>query len=343
MKVLLIRLISVLVICGCTPSGRQENVTSGAVPETGPPAVAQSAAPAAEGVKAAYEIAVIPKGLAHLFWLTVKAGAEEAAKEFNAHITWIGPAKETEIAQQINIVEDMITKKVDAIVMAACDKDALVDAIQQAATAKIPVVTIDSGVESDVPISFVATDNIAGAKSAARELAKLIGNEGKVGLIPFVPGAATSVLREDGFKEGLKEFPNVELAVTLYCHSDVAKGMAATQDMMTTFPDLKGIFAANEPGALGAVQAIKAANKAGQIKLVAFDAAEEEISALKEGVIQALIVQNPFQMGYLGVKSAIDHIQGRPVEKRIDTGVTVVTMENFNQPEIQKLLYPVKQ
>jgi len=285
-------------------------------------------------------IAVIPKGLSHQFWLTVKAGAEAAAKEFGAEIDWQGPAKETQVAKQISIVEDMVSSGVDAIVMAACDENALVRPVQKAMDAGIPVVTIDSGISSDIAVSFVATDNVEGGKTAARELARLIGEEGEVGLIPFVPGAATSEQREDGFLEGLKQFPNVKLVQTSYSQSDVAKGMSVTEDMMAGTPDLKGIFAANEPGAIGSAQALKASGKAGKIKLVAFDASNEEIAALKEGSIQALIVQNPYQMGYQGVKAAVDHLAGKPVEKRIDTGVTVVTMENFNEPDIQKLLFP---
>lgn len=295
------------------------------------------------GQKAAkrYEIGVVPKGLAHQFWLTVRAGAEAGGKEFDANIIWQGPSAETEIAKQITIIEDMISSGVDAIVMAACDENALIATLQKAIDAGITVVTIDSGVKSDIPVSFVATDNIAGAKAAAAELARLVGEEGKVGLIPFVPGSATSEMREQGFKDGIKAYPNVQLDATLYCHSDVAKAMNVTQDMMTSCPGLKGIFAANEAGAIGCAQALRAAGKAGEIKLVAFDASDEEIAALKDGTVQALVVQNPFQMGYLGVKAAVDHMEGRPVEKRIDTGVTVVTMANFDEPEIQKLLYPL--
>lgn len=300
-------------------------------------------APAPDGAQPEkqLEIAVIPKGLAHQFWLTVKAGAEAAGAEAGAKIIWQGPAKETEIVRQISIVQDMINRRVDAIVMAACDANALIPTIDHALKAGIPVITIDSGVDSDLPLAFVATDNIAGAKAAADALAELIGGEGKVGLIPFVAGAATSELRERGFKEGLEAHPGITLASVLYCDSDVAKAMNAAQDMMTSHPDLKGIFAANEAAAIGAAQAIKSAGKTGQVKLVAFDASEEEIAALQEGVIQALIVQNPFAMGRLGVQAALDAIAGRPLEKRVDTGVTVVTTDNFNDPDIQALLYPL--
>jgi ribose transport system substrate-binding protein len=286
-------------------------------------------------------IAVIPKSLSHEFWMTVKAGAEAAGKEAGAEIIWIGTATETEVAGQMNIVQDMINSKVDALVMAAIDAEALIPKVELAKRSGIPVITIDSGVNSDVPLSFVATDNIAGAVAAADALAELIGGEGPVGLIPFVAGAATSELREQGFKEGLKKHPKVTLADISYCQSDVAKAMDVTQDMLTSNPDLKGIFAANEPGAVGAAQALKASGRAGDVKLVAFDAAPSELEALKDGTIQALIVQSPFNMGYLGVKAALDAIEGKAVEKRIDTGVSVVTLENIDTPEIQKLLNPL--
>jgi ribose transport system substrate-binding protein len=245
------------------------------------------------------------------------------------------------VAEQINIVQDMLNSGIDGLVLAATDENALIQVVKEAANRGVAVVTMDSGVKSDVPLTFVATDNIAGAKAAADKLSELIGGSGAVGLIPFVPGSATSEMRESGFKEGLKKHPKLDLVKVLYSMSDVAKGMDVTQDMMTAHPDLRGIFAASEPGAIGAAQAIKAAGKSGEVKLVAFDAAEEQITALKEGSIQALIVQNPYNMGYLGVKAVMDALGGKPVEKIIDTGVTVVTMENFNDPEIQKLLYPI--
>lgn len=303
----------------------------------------ESSPTATESAPGALRIAVIPKGLAHQFWLTIKAGAEAAAEEAGAEIIWQGPAKETEVEKQINIVQDMIASKVDAIVLAACDEQALIPTVQQAVDAGIPVITIDSGLASDLAASFVATDNAAGAKMAADALAELIGGSGSVGLIPFIKGAATSNMREEGFLDGIAAHPDINVSATLYCQSDVEKAMSATQDMLTQDANMKGIFATNEPAAIGAAQALKAAGRAGEIKLVAFDGAEEEIRGLQDGSIQALIVQNPYRMGYLGVKAALDTIIGTPVDKRIDTGVTVVTMENFNDPEVQKLLYPLGQ
>lgn len=322
--------------CGGEPTSTpQETPTDGTAPSE------TSTSDAAPGGQTKLRIAVVPKGLAHQFWLTIKAGADAAAAEGGAEVIWQGPAKETEVENQINIVQDMITSKVDALVLAACDEQALIPAVQMAVDAGIPVVTIDSGVASDLPASFVATDNVAGAKMAADTLAGLIGNAGTVGLIPFIKGAATSNMREEGFLEGIKAHPEISVSATLYCQSDVEEAMAVTQDMLTQDAEMKGIFATNEPAAIGAAAALKAAGRAGEVKLVAFDGAEEEIKGLQDGSIHALIVQNPYRMGYLGVKAALDAIAGKPVEKRIDTGVTVVTMENFNDPEIQKLLYPM--
>jgi len=307
----------------------------------GGPAPSSSTGEPTQETQKGRTFAVIPKGLVHQFWLTVKAGAEKAGEENGVDIIWIGPQKETEVVKQINIVEDMIGRGVDAIVMAACDQEALVDVLGRAVEAGIPVVTIDSGVASDLPVTFVATDNVAGAATAGEALAKLIGEEGEVAVIPFVKGAATSEMREEGFRQGIADYPNVKLVAVQYSQSDVAKAMDVTEDILTAHPNLKGIFAANEAGALGAVQALEAAGKAGEIKLVGFDASDGEIAALENGTIQALIVQSPFNMGYLGVKAAAEHLDGKPVEKRIDTGVTVVTKDNLNDPEIQKLLNPL--
>lgn len=288
-----------------------------------------------------YRIAVVPKSVAFDFWLAVKAGAEKAAREEGVQILWRGPNDETDIAGQRAILENFITQGVDALVFAACDAKAMVPVAQKALRQGIKVITIDSGLDPDVSLCFIATDNFKGGKIAAETLAKLIGYRGKVGLIPFVPGAATSIQRERGFKAGLKRFPKIKLVASLYSQSDVTKAMQATENMLTAHPDLKGIFAANEPGAIGAARVLEARRLAGRVKLVAFDAAPTEIKALKRGVIQALIVQDPFKMGYLGVKIAVKALRGEKIPRRIDTGVTVVTKAAINDPFIQKLLFPL--
>ncbi len=322
----------VVVLCGCQPKAGPPEPT-GPSPGGQPPGAADTGA---EG----YRIAVVPKGTTHTFWRTVQAGAVKAGGELNAEILWNGPAKETDRAGQIAIIEDFISAKVDALVMAACDAKALVPTVQQALKAGIPVITIDSGIATDDALSFVATDNVKGAEQAGEKLAELIGEEGEVGLIPFIKGAATSDMREEGFRKAIARYPGITIASTLYSQSSASDGMKAAENMLTSNPDLKGIFAANEPGAIGAAQAIKQRKLVGKVKLVAFDAADAEIRALEEGVIQALVVQDPFEMGYEGVSLAVDAIQGKEVPKVFDTGVALVTLENMNDPEIHKLLYP---
>jgi len=284
------------------------------------------------------QILVSPKGLVHSFWVTVKAGADSAGREFHADVIWKGPTQETDIAGQIAIIEDYINKGVDAIVLAACDAQGLIPVLEKAQQRGIPIITIDSGVDSDLPLSFIATDNILAAQKAAQKLAELIGERGKVACIPFIPGAATSNWREQGFVSEIKKYPHIELLPIRYSQSEVAVGMAVTEDILTGHPDVKGIFAANEAGTIGVIQALKTKNKIGQVKVVGFDAAPNEIKALQAGEIDALIVQDPFKMGYEGVKAAIKVLAGDSVPKRMDTGVYIVTRENLNHPEIQRLL-----
>ncbi len=298
--------------------------------------------PSSENDDGKYTIAVIPKTTANAFWNKVKAGAEQAAEEQEVNIIWKGPPKETNINRQRQIVESQITRGVDAIVLAASDAKALDAAVKDADKQGIPVVTIDSGVVSDTPISHVATDNVEGGKKAAKKLAQLIDKKGKVGLIPFVQGSATSEAREKGFKNGLKEFPDVELVATEYSNSQTEVAMNKTQNMLTAHSDLKGIFAANLPGAVGAGRVLDRQGKAGEIKLVGFDAGDQEIEMLKNGIIQALIVQNPYEMGYKGVEIAVKHLNEESVSGRVDTGVTVVTQENLNDAKVQKVLNPVE-
>ncbi len=284
------------------------------------------------------KILVSPKGLVHSFWVTVKAGADSAGREFKADIIWKGPAQETDIAGQIAIVEDYVNKGIDAIVIAACDAQGLIPVLKKAYDKNIPIITIDSGVDADFPLSFIATDNIIAAQKAAQTLATMIGGCGKVACIPFIPGAATSIWREKGFVDEISKYPQIELLPIRYSQSEVAVGMSVIEDILTAHPNLKGIFAANEPGTIGAIQALKTKNKIGAVKVIGFDAAPNEIDALKAGEIDGLIVQDPFKMGYEGVKAAIKSLKKQAVPKRIDTGVYIVTLDNLSKPEIQRLI-----
>jgi len=284
------------------------------------------------------EIALVPMGLSHQFWITMKEGAEAAATEHGVSLLWQGPAKESEFDKQINIVQDLVVRKVSAILLAACDENALVDAVEQADRAGIPVICVDSGVDSDTPRSLIATDNVLGARKGAEELARLIGEEGEVGLVSVAKGIGTSELREKGFFEGIGQYPNIKVVSVQYSQADMGTAMNVTLDMLTGNPGIKGIFAANEAGTVGAAQALRAAGKAGTVKLVGFDASEQEIEALKEDVVQALVVQNPYRMGYEGVQRALEVLRGETIPKRIDTGVTIVRKADLDNPEIRKLL-----
>ncbi len=302
------------------------------------PVVEPTAPVAATGPK--YTIALIPKGTAHTFWESVHAGGDAAGEELEAEILWNGPAVETDIEGQMRIIENFITIQVDALVLAACDAEALIPTLQEAKDKGIPVVTIDSGInDEELPITFVATDNVAGAAEAARHLAELIGDRGEVGCIPFIKGAASSDQREQGFVEEIKKHPNVTLLPLLYSDSDVEKGVQVVENMLTANPDIKGIFAANEPAGVAAARVLEERNLVGKVKLVAFDASDAEIAALERGSIQALVAQNPFRMGYDGVTAAVKALEGESVEKRIDTGVTIITKDNLNDPEVQEVLY----
>lgn len=277
-----------------------------------------------------YRIAVIPKSVGFDFWATVKAGADSAATELGTvEVIWKGMNDETDIAGQVALVESFITQQVDALVIAAADSRGLVPVLRRATQAGIPVITIDSNTEPQVSASFIATDNLAAAAAAADLIAQALDSTGTVALIPYIPGASTSNDREQGFKNGLAKYPGLELVATQYSNSDYGRAMAVAEDILTAHPDLNAIFAANEPTVLGVAQAVKTRGLAGQITLVGFDASSREIEGVRDGSIRGLIVQNPFMMGYEGVKQAVKAINGEPVEERIDSGSTVVTKENL--------------
>jgi ribose transport system substrate-binding protein len=226
-------------------------------------------------------------------------------------------------------------------VLAATDAKSLIKPVQDALSKNIPVVTIDSGLSEPISLCYIATNNVEGGRQAADALAKAIGEKGKVGLLIFLKGARSSDEREQGFIEGLRKYPNIQLVSTLDIQSDPQKALEMTLNMLNAHPDLAGIFAANEPGGVGAANALRQRKLTDKVKLVAFDASEDQIKSLNEGIIQALVVQDPFKMGYLGVKTVMKAIRKEPIsEKFIDSGVVVVNKENINTESIQKLLYP---
>ncbi len=284
-------------------------------------------------------IAVIPKGLTHVFWQSVKAGAEKAASENNAQVKWDGPQKEGDAAAQVGIVENAITSKVDGIVLAPLDKAALVGPIEKAKAANIPVVIIDSAADTQDYVSFVATDNKVGGGLAAERMGKLLGGKGVVAMIPVQPNSASTGDRESGFEDTIKaKFPGITIVKSSYGMSDRSISLKVTEDVLTAHPEITAIFGPNESSTVGAMSALKNRNLLGKIKLVGFDTTKQLQESVDKGDVDSLVLQNPTKMGYEGLKAIIDSKGGKTVEKRIDTGCKLFTKENENTPEIQALL-----
>lgn len=256
------------------------------------------------------------------------------------NVEFKGAQTETDLNGQVSILENSINQGFDAIILAPSDADALVPPVETAHEKDIPVIIIDSALNSDLPVSYIATDNVAAAELAAETMAKLIGEQGDVAILSYVPSAASAIDRETGFEKGIEKYKNINIVAKQYSQSDKARALSVTEDILTSNPNLAGYFSANNRSALGAAQAILQKGLKDQVVHVAFDADPDEISGLQEGTIDALVVQNPYKMGYLAVENALKVINGEEVEKRIDTGVTIVTMENFNDPQIQELLFP---
>lgn len=285
--------------------------------------------------------AVLPKGQAHIFWQTVHAGAAAAAAESGVDIKWNGPAVETDYTHQIAILDDFINRHVDGIELAPADKDAVVPAIHRARQAGIPLSVIDSGVSTEDYVSFVATDNYGGGVLAARRLAEILHQHGDVAVIGVLPGAASTLAREKGFRETLeKEFPHVKLVAFQYGMSDRARSLAVTEDILAAHPRLDGVFASNESSSIGAVQALKERGLGGQVKMVGFDSSPSLIDDLRAGAIDSLVLQDPFQIGYQGLKTLLDQRAGRVPAKRIDLPPTLVTHQNLTDAKIDHLLNP---
>ena len=287
-------------------------------------------------------IAVIPKGTTHEFWKSIHAGAARAARELGVEITWKGPQKEDDRAQQITVVEDFISRGVDGIVLAPLDDRALMRPVQDAVREKIPVVIIDSALQGSDFTSYVATDNYKGGVLAARRLGELLNGRGRIFLIRYQEGSASTVQREAGFYDTItKDFPGIVLLVKdQYAGATTETAYQLAENLLSRFPDVDGVFAPNESSTFGTLRALQEAGLAGKIVFVGFDSSPKLIQGLRDGDIQGLVLQNPDKMGYLGVKTIVAHLRGEAVAKVIDTGVALATKDNMEMPEIKALLSP---
>jgi ribose transport system substrate-binding protein len=292
-------------------------------------------------------IAVIPKGTSHVFWQSIHAGAAKAAQETGVEIIWRGPLREDDRASQIAEVEGFITRGVSGIVLAPLDEAALVGPVSDAVRAKIPVVIIDSGLKSSDYVSFVATDNRKGGVLAGDGLAKLLPQGGKVVMLRYAEGSASTIEREEGFLEEIAKHPNIQVVSSnQFGGADVEGAYKKGEALLHGFRrpdgslDISGVFTPNESTSLAMLRVLADSGWAGKVKFIGFDASDTLVKGMTDGHIDGLVLQNPVNMGYLGVKTMVDHLQGRPVEKRIDTGVQLVTRDRMNDPAVQELLRP---
>jgi ribose transport system substrate-binding protein len=293
-------------------------------------------------------IAVVPQGTTHEFWKSIHAGAVKAARDATArgltvNLIWKGPVREDDREQQVQVVEGFLTQGVNGIVLAPFDKNALVRPVEEAARAGIPTVVVDSGLESPAPISFVASDNHHGGELAADEMGRLLGGKGKVLLLRYQEGVFSTEQREKGFVDRIKAaYPDIELISSNQfagATRDTAK--SSMENLLNRYGDqLDGIFTPNESSTAGSLLALEDAGKAGRIRFIGFDTSDIFVQAMRDGKLQGIVVQNPFAMGELGVNALLDHLAGKPVAKRVDTGVTLITPATLDAPRSQTLLHP---
>jgi len=294
-------------------------------------------------------IAVIPKGTTHEFWKSVNAGAFKARDELREQgtpikVIWKGPLKEDDRDQQVQTVENFMTRRVNGMVLAPLDAQALVRPVKNAVRSGIPVVIIDSDLNSDQQVSFVATDNVKGGALAARRLGELLSGEGNVILLRYAVGSASTEQRETGFLETLKsEFPRIRI-LSSDQHAGATRESAyqVSQNLLNRFGrEVNGVFAPNETSTIAMTKALRDRGLGGgKVKMVGFDAGTQEVADLRKGDLQGLVVQDPLRMGYLGVMTLVAHLQGSPVEKRIETSVVLVTADNLDSPKVRELLNP---
>lgn len=284
-------------------------------------------------------VAMIPKASADIFWQSVHAGAVKSSWENNVKLVWDGPANETDIATEMQIVETMINRRVDAIALAPSDKSAFKIVVDRAYKARIPVIIFDSAIDTDKYATFVATDNYLGGQMGADRLGQILRGKGKIVMVKTVPGGASTTAREDGFRDELKaKFPAVQILDERYGMASIAQSLTVTENMLTAHPDLDGIFCSNESGSSGAAQALKA--RSSKIKLVGFDSSPMLIDLLEAGWINTLVIQDPFKMGETAFDEAVKAIRGEKTPKKIALPPRLVDLGNLHEPAIQAQLKP---
>jgi ribose transport system substrate-binding protein len=305
----------------------------------------EGASPSTPATAKPLEIAVIPKGTTHEFWKAVHAGAEKAASEMGAKVLWKGPLKEDDLRGQIELVQTFTAQGVSAIALAPVNDGALVTAVKGASAQGVPVVVFDSGLKGDTHKSFVATDNFAAGKLAGEAMAKALAGKGNVMVLRYQEGSDSTHQREQGFLDAVKRTPGLVVkSDNQYAGATTESALAASESLLLALGaasgGIDGIFCPNESTTFGMLLALDKAGLAGKPQFIGFDSSDKLNAALEAGKLSGLVLQDPFNMGFLAVRTAVSVAKGEPVESRIDTGSTLVTRENMNEPEKKRLLHP---
>ncbi|OLF10338.1 ABC transporter substrate-binding protein [Actinophytocola xanthii] len=284
-------------------------------------------------------IAIVSKGFQHQFWQAVKNGAEEEAEKQGARVTFVGPPTESDVEEQINMLTNDLAKSPAAIGFAALDSQSAEPLLQQAKSQNIPVIAFDSGVDSDVPVTTVSTDNKAAAAEAAKHMSELVGGKGKVALVVHDQTSKSGTDRRDGFMEWMEQnAPDIEVLEPQYGGGDQLESANITKSIISANPDLKGIYAANEGSAIGVIKGVEESGKTG-LKLVGFDSGKAQVDAIRDGSMAGAVTQDPVNMGRELVIAAMKAIDGEELPKSIDTGFKWYDKSNIDDAEIKAVLY----
>lgn len=273
-------------------------------------------------------------------WGSVKRGAETAAREFNVNIEYSAPNEEDDAEGQIKLVNQALEKKVDALILYPSDYKEMVSVTEKAYEMKIPVIIIDSQINTDKIYSYIGTDNLEAGKKIGNMVVELSGDNSKIAIINSAIGSQKAIEREEGVISIISKYPNIKVEAKEYCLSDSKRAYNFTKEIISKHSDINVIVALNSTSSEGAAQAIDEMDMEEKIKLIAFDSTTQEIEFLEKGIIKATVIQNPFSMGYLGVKNAVEATNGKKIPKNIDTGSKLIDKNNMGLPENQKLLFP---
>lgn len=287
------------------------------------------------------KVIFIPKTLdkTNGFWTSLIEGAKLGAEEFNLELEVVGGISEEDVEDQIQYIKDSIDKKPDVLVVAPCSYSETADALKEAVESGVQLILIDSVIECDISAAIVATDNYAAGKELGTFAKSLLEEKEEIGIIAHVKGASTAIEREAGMRKGLGDREDM-IKEVVFCGSSYEKAYVQAKKMIEENPKLGMIMGTNEYASVGAARAVKDLGMSGKIKVVGFDNSIEEIQLLEAGVFQGIVIQKPFNMGYLGMKQANDVLEGKKVEKNTDSGCKLITRENLYEEENQKLLYP---